>query len=207
MIATARILPRAALCAVLLLVPAAPAAAASVAFGSEGDFEYALRDGKGQGTNTFRSSRHSWREIERFLDAQDGPALWFAIDGRSYVVRDPALIAQARGIVRPMAELGAKQGDLGRQQGELGRAQGRLGRRQGELGRRLGSLAASAAWSGESRSDRAELRRLEDEMEDLARRQEELGRKQAAASKKANGALRRLADRALEAGKARATRI
>lgn len=226
-----RLLP-AVLGAALLLPAALPAAASSYAFGTDADFEYALIEGGTDGDRTISSSG-SWEEIQRIGEKYKGPLFWFARDGRVYVVRDAALLAEARRILRPVQELGAKQGKvgalqgrLGARQGRLGREQGRLGAKQGMLGARLGSLASAAAWGGDDeRASRSELRRIEEEMEELGRAQEalarrqeplaeqqgvlgeqqaELGRRQATASKKAGMELRRLADRAIDGGKAAA---
>ncbi len=72
------------------------------------------------------------------LDRYVGPLLWFHKDGKSWIVRDPAVFAEAKRIVEPMQELGAKQGKLGAAQGKLGAAQGRIGREIGKLGAKQG---------------------------------------------------------------------
>lgn len=78
--------------------------------------------------------------------------LWFAIDAREYVIRDPKSVALAHDIVEPA--WGREQGRLGGQQGELGRRQGELGeqqRRASEIAMaRLRSLAERAIASGEA---------------------------------------------------------
>jgi bla regulator protein BlaR1 len=99
--------------------------------------------------------------------------LWFRRDGREHIVRDPALLAQARELFAPQRALGAQQGELGGRQGALGARQGALGAKQGALGARLGSVAAGRG----AAADR-ESRDISRQMEDLARQQEELGRQQ-----------------------------
>lgn len=150
------------------------------------------------------------RRIRAHRDDADTPLLWFRRDGREYVVRDPAVLEQAREILEPQrelgrrqgelgarqGELGAEQGELGAQQGELGRRQGELGAEQGELGARMAALAAEQAQlhlrrmnAGDDEHDEIEaeeaaieerMERLEERMEELGRRQAELGRRQEA---------------------------
>ncbi|HEX6203244.1 MAG TPA: M56 family metallopeptidase, partial [Thermoanaerobaculia bacterium] len=61
----------------------------------------------------------------------DEPLLYVRRDGGAWVVRDPALLAEARRILEPIFTLGRQQGELGGRQGELGSDQGQLGGRQG----------------------------------------------------------------------------
>lgn len=63
-----------------------------------------------------------------------GAFLWFARDGKSYFLDDPAIVAQIVAIYKPMEALGRQQEELGRQQEELGKQQEKLGRQQ-ELAR------------------------------------------------------------------------
>ena len=46
------------------------------------------------------------------------------LEGKAYVLRDPALIQKLNETMRPGSELGEKQAELGKQQGELGARQG-----------------------------------------------------------------------------------
>jgi bla regulator protein blaR1 len=59
-----------------------------------------------------------------------GDYIWFEHDGKSYVIEDPALVAQAKQLSKPMEELGQQQAELGRQQARLGMEQARLGEMQ-----------------------------------------------------------------------------
>lgn len=215
------------------LLAAGSAPALALTHGQDGDrFEYALHDPDTDAGSTFSTSNRSWRDVARRFDGERDPVLWFALDGRSYLVRDPATVARARTILAPVRELGkkqgklgAKQGALGGEQGRLGAEQGRIGARQGELAARLSRLAVRAARSdGESASMRAERREIEAQMRELGRRQEELGRRQeplgerqralgeqqaelgrqqAKASRRASAALMSLAERARADGRAR----
>jgi hypothetical protein len=228
-----RLAPILFLSAALLAPASGPALAGSSTHGFDDDFEYAVVDrDEGERNSTFCTTTTAWEKVDRLLKGEKGPAFWFALDGRSYLVRDASTVAEARRIVEPMhqlgkkqGKLGAKQGAIGARQGHLGGEQGRIGARQGMLGARLASLAARSVARGgrESASLRAERRRIEDEMEELGERMEalsrrheplageqaalgaqqaELGKQQASASKKAGEELRRLARRAREDGTA-----
>ncbi|MGA3135285.1 MAG: M56 family metallopeptidase [Terracidiphilus sp.] len=59
-----------------------------------------------------------------------GAYLWFARDGKSYFLDDPAIVAQIEALYKPMEALGRQQEELGRQQEELGKQQEKLGRQQ-----------------------------------------------------------------------------
>ena len=60
-----------------------------------------------------------------------GDYIWFKHDGKSYVIDDPSLVAQAKQLFKPMEELGRQQAALGEQQAQLGNEQARLGAMQG----------------------------------------------------------------------------
>jgi predicted nucleic acid-binding Zn-ribbon protein len=82
--------------------------------------------------------------------------LYFRRKGAPYVVTDPATVARAQALYKPMetlgqemgqvgremGEVGRHQGEIGRQQGDVGRVQGDIGRQQGEIGRRMGEIGA-----------------------------------------------------------------
>lgn len=80
----------------------------------------------------------------RFSDAQRKKGedlVWFEVDGQDWVVRDPAVVAQARQLFAKVGALGEQQGTLGERQGVLGEEQGRLGEEMGKLGSRQAELA------------------------------------------------------------------
>ncbi len=72
-------------------------------------------------------SWHSRNAFDKVRSKVHGNYIWFERDGKSYVIDDPALVAQAREYFKPMEELGRRQGELGEEQGRLGEEQGRLG--------------------------------------------------------------------------------
>jgi bla regulator protein BlaR1 len=107
--------------------------------------------------------------------------LYFRQGSDVYVIRDPATLRQAKAILKPQEDLGARQGELGRRQGELGRRQGELGAEQG----RLGALQANSPprEAAELGRQQGELGRRQGELGaqqgELGRQQGELGREQA----------------------------
>jgi bla regulator protein blaR1 len=139
-------------------------------------------------------------------------SIWFRVDGKNWVARDPASIAEANRLMAEVWELGEKQGALGAKQGRLGAEQGRLGAEQG----RLGARQAIAALRDETIED------LSARMAELGERQAELGRRQSAlgeqqselgervgrAIEQAQSRLSRLLEKAMSDGTAvRATRL
>jgi bla regulator protein blaR1 len=87
-------------------------------------------------------------KARRFKRANE-PLLWFRQNGREYVVRDRALLAQVAAIWKPVNEIGEAQGVLGEQQGDLGARQGQIGERQGQLGEEQGRLGERQGDLGE----------------------------------------------------------
>ena len=70
---------------------------------------------------------------ERQTSADD--SFWFRERGDTYVVRDPALVAEAQAAAQPLSEVG---GEMGR----VGAALGRNGAKMGRIGGRMGAIAA-----------------------------------------------------------------
>lgn len=106
------------------------------------------------------------------------PLLYARLDGRRWVIRDPARLADAMRLTESLDALGRRQSALGARHGEIGRAQAQVGERQSHVGalqagagRRLADLARVMAErrrqglpTAEQEQDRgglrAELRRL-----------------------------------------------
>ncbi|HEY0801045.1 MAG TPA: M56 family metallopeptidase [Steroidobacteraceae bacterium] len=57
------------------------------------------------------------------LPSQSGDYIYFQHDGKPYLIQDPAILAQAQGMLEPIKELRQKQKELGRQQAALGEQQ------------------------------------------------------------------------------------
>lgn len=104
-------------------------------YSSDGD-SYALVKGSDAGRDSIRFSGEWFEgrkgELDKARRMAHGDFLWFNRDGKSYVVDDPAVIAQVEAMYKPMEELGRQQEELGKQQEALGRQQEELGRKQSE---------------------------------------------------------------------------
>lgn len=103
----------------------------------------------GDSTNVY-GSWHSGSAFDQVKSKMHGNYIWFERDGKSYVIDDPELVAQAREYFKPMEELGRRQGELGAQQSRLGEEQGRLGELQArasapppDLSKEMADLQAS----------------------------------------------------------------
>ena len=71
-------------------------------------------------------------DIEKARHMAHGKFLWFRHDAKSYIIEDPAVIAEIEEMYKPMEALGREQAELGKRQGELGKLEGELGK-QAEL--------------------------------------------------------------------------
>jgi beta-lactamase regulating signal transducer with metallopeptidase domain len=122
----------------------------------------------------------SWQEAKRLKRLYgDERVLWFRYDGKEYVVKDAAAIDEAEQINRPVAAIGAKQGEIGAKQGAVGAKQGAVGAKQGEIGARQGAIGAKQGHIGAqqaalaarqlARLSDAEQREIEAEHERLAK--------------------------------------
>ena len=78
----------------------------------------------------------------------DERVLWFRYGGKEYVVKDAAALDEAEQINRPVAVIGARQGEIGAKQGAVGAKQGAVGARQGEIGARQGAIGAKQGHIG-----------------------------------------------------------
>jgi hypothetical protein len=74
----------------------------------------------------WNGGRHE--DIEKARKVAHGKFLWFEHDGKSYIVEDPAVIAQIEAMRKPMEDFGREQAELGKRQAELGKLQGELGK-------------------------------------------------------------------------------
>lgn len=209
----------------LLALACAVALAAAPSAHARSAFQYAVFGPGHTSTCSFDGdqSMRTFTKLQDEVQRTGGQVLWFAIDGREYVVRDTATVARAQEIVEPMSRLGEEQGRLGSQQGELGRRQGELGRLEGEVAQVEAHLSIL-----ESRDDprhRAELDEMRQQLGDLraqvrllavrqrelgaqqaelGRRQSVLGAQQRRASLLAFDQLQRLATRSVATGTAKA---
>ena len=155
----------------------------------------------GTGSTMMSGSTDDHRQAQRHVSGK-APMLYVRDGGSAYVIRDPAILAQAREIMRPQQELGKRQGALGEQQGELGRRQSALGSEQGKLGAQMAD--ASARRMSELGRQQAELGRRQSELGKqqaaLGAKQAELGAQQARLAEQAQPKLRALVADAIRRG-------
>ena len=100
-------------------------------FGNDGN-SYAYVTGSGESNTHFSGNWYegSKAEIEKARKIAHGDFIWFERDGKSYVIDDPAAVAQLKPMQDKMEALGAQQEELGKQQEELGKQQEALSREQ-----------------------------------------------------------------------------
>ena len=101
--------------------------------------EFVLVNRDRHGVTMSGSSQDAERLKRQYGDER---VLWFRHDGKAYVVKDAAALDEAEQINRPVADIGAKQGEIGAKQGAIGAKQGAVGARQGEIGARQGAIGA-----------------------------------------------------------------
>lgn len=98
---------------------------------SNGEPYAIVSGGRLTGTGTFDS--HTFADIDKARKLSHGTFLWFSINGKSYFVDDPVIVANLQATYAPMESLGREQEVLGKQQEVLGRQQEELGRRQEQV--------------------------------------------------------------------------
>jgi bla regulator protein blaR1 len=108
--------------------------------------------------------------------------LWFRYSGKDYVVQDAAALDEAEQINRPVAIIGAKQGEVGAKQGAVGAKQGAVGAKQGAIGAKQGAIGAKQGHIGAQQAALAarELGKLSDaERREIEAEHERLGKEMA----------------------------
>ena len=141
------------------------------------DLSYGYSDDDNAGDGGFRWSLTGG---EPDADGNTRARLRFRENGEEYVVRDAALVAEARRAAQPLQKLGHEMGRVGAEMGRHGAEMGRLGGQMGAAGARLAAMQARLAGRSyaEDRRDevRAEIEELRTQLEQL---REELGERQA----------------------------
>jgi len=98
-------------------------------FSDHGD-SYAIVRGDGSHQMSFNGDIHS-SDIDKARQQAGGKDfLWFTHDGKSYIVDDPATLAQIEAMYKPMEDLGRQQEELGKKQEALGKQQEDIGHQQ-----------------------------------------------------------------------------
>jgi beta-lactamase regulating signal transducer with metallopeptidase domain len=98
-------------------------------FSDKGD-SYAIVRGDGSHQMSFNGDIHS-SDIDKARQQAGGKDfLWFRHEGKSYIVDDPATLAQIEAMYKPMEDLGRQQEELGKKQEALGKQQEDIGHQQ-----------------------------------------------------------------------------
>lgn len=103
----------------------------SIIITSKDGQSYAFQTDEDSGGWGAGSGRARGFSLRRGTDQPD--TIEFRSNGQLYVIRDPATLARAEEILKPIQELGRRQGLLGERQGKLGEHQGLLGEQQRTL--------------------------------------------------------------------------
>ena len=142
----------------------------------DGNNSYAIVNGNSSvsGSGYFGDSLEKAKKQMR-----GGNYIVFARDGKSYIIDDPALVAESKRIFEPVEELGRKQGELGKQQGQLGAEQGRLGALEASASAPAPDLSKEIANLQEELKKLQDHKRLEMRQEDLSSLQARVGELQA----------------------------
>jgi hypothetical protein len=139
---------------------------------SDGD-SYVIVRGK-DGNMSFNGDFHSG-DIEKARKVAHGDFLFFTRDGKSYVIDDPAVMAQIEAMYKPMEDLGKQQEELGRQQEALGRKQEALGKMQEEATVPAPDIAREIAKVDEAMAKLQAKKGTQVSQEEISEIQERLG--------------------------------
>lgn len=130
-----------------------------------------------------------WKEIDAARRAIPGEFLWFRHDGKSYVVRDPGVLARVTAAWAPVHRLGAEMDGYGREMDQHGKAMEALGRQMEQAARGAGEAAG-----GEGRQAGRKLDRLGRDQDRLGRQMDKLAAEMEDADGARRDALRRQMD-------------
>jgi hypothetical protein len=134
---------------------------------------------------------------------------WFERDGESWLITDPAVLAQLRDATRAQRGIGSDQGALGSRQAELGRRQAELGRKQAELGREEAASAVAGdrdrqrEFSAKQRDLSEQQRALSEKQRELSGKQRELSAKQREVSRQVQRNIEKIFEDAMRSGVAK----
>lgn len=119
-------------------------------------------------------------EAQEIAGPSGGELLWARRGGKTWVVRDAALLSQVHALVDSQFGLGGRQGQLGGSQQELAEKQLELGNKNLELGEQVLALKARMkSAKGQEKADlQKELKALDEQQGELGRQQAELGKRQ-----------------------------
>jgi len=151
----------------------------------------------------------SWYDVDEakvLRKSISGDFIWFRRNGKNYVIRDAAIIQQARSFFRPQEELGHEQAELGKMQAALGKQQAELGKLQSDVAVQVPDMSADLQRVMQkireaSKSQKATQSDLGNLQADLAKLQARLG----ALEGQAGGEHARLGGRQAALGRQQAT--
>jgi bla regulator protein BlaR1 len=120
-------------------------------------------------------------QAQKIAGKSGGELLWIQRGGKTWVVRDAALLAQVHALVDPQLKHGNQQGDRGGSQGELADKQVELGTKNAELGEQVLALKAQVkAANGQKKADlQKKLQEVDKQQKEIGRQQAEIGKQQA----------------------------
>jgi beta-lactamase regulating signal transducer with metallopeptidase domain len=107
--------------------PPTPSTPAAPARNREMHDSYIIVDGD---NITMSGSSGMLQRVRGFRYELGNEYLWFQHDGKSYIIRDKALLQEALRLFEPQRDLGRRQADLGEAQAKLGELQAQLGEKQ-----------------------------------------------------------------------------
>ena len=94
------------------------------------DLRYVIVSGD---STTISGDSGDAEHVQALRKENSGDFIWFERDGKSYIIRDPAIVKRARELFAPMDQLSKQQDELGARQDALGKQQDALGRQQEEI--------------------------------------------------------------------------
>ncbi len=119
----------------------------------DGD-RFVIASGKDD-SRTMSGSMEDGERVEELRKTIPGDFIWFSRDGKSYIIRDQAMVDRAKGFWGPQDELGKKQEALGAKQEALGKQQEELGAKMEQVHVKLPDL------TGEIEKLKTQLKQLD----------------------------------------------
>ncbi|HEX4758056.1 MAG TPA: M56 family metallopeptidase [Terracidiphilus sp.] len=147
----------------------------------DGD-SYALVGDPGSKTRIQGWDANGPEEIEKARKIAHGHFLWFRHEGKSYIVDEPAIVAQVEAMNKPMDELGTQMKALGEQMRTIGQQQRDLGKQMRDvsvptpdLTKQMDELNAAVATLKSKQGGTISQKELGDLQREVGRIQGELG--------------------------------
>ena len=168
--------------------------------------------------NQWMSTNIDLSEMERLRRVGSGDLLWFRRGGKEYVIRETALLQEAKGLFAPLRALDPEREEIHRRERALDRRnRSSTGKRRpstrsgtasrdddddGEEAPEAVATRSSATWNGAAASSRSGSGRCEKERREIEQLERVFDRKEEELEKKAETALWKLLDQAVATGMA-----